>query len=605
MDMIMKKIFKLFAIALSVATVAVSCDLSEYNPNEPGYEKVFSSATNVQYVINSFYGGFGSVTNAYSKDVPTDYFPAQNLSARYQAGYSATSTDKWGEWDDIYQYNYVLTQLGSSAAASLSASEKDEFIAQVRLFRGKKYYDMVKQYGDLPWFDHVIGAADTDDEHKDRESRDVIMKHVLEDLDYAIDHIKATSPDATCVSKEVALFVKMRACLYEASFRKYNNVTASVKGEAFTNYTVEDLYALAADAAKQIIDGGKYSLVSDWRSLFLSENLQTKEVILGAQTAANIQGSQNNFFVYTKQNAPKSLTRTFVNTFLMKDGTPYTDKSGYATDSWKDEFTNRDPRLALTVRYPGYKFAGETAVPDFGASFLGYQIRKFCLDQYADTSGADPDEKDKQNSNSTPIFRYAEVLLAYAEAKAELGQMDNAVWAQTVGAIRQRAGITGSSLTTVPSTVDNYLKTNYYPDVTSAAILEIRRERGVELCMEGVRESDLIRWGCGKLLSTAPWDGINVAAVNTALDLDGNGTNDVCFYTDASKKVDGIANIAVDGSTGLTVADNGGKKQLMYNVDPDLRYWAPDNHLILDAIPSQEIAAYKKLGYTLTQNPGY
>ena len=61
----------------------------------------------------------------------------------------------------------------------------------------------------------------------------------------------------------------------------------------------------------------------------------------------------------------------------------------------------------------------------------------------------------------------------------------------------------------------------------------------------------------------------------------------------------------MDGSTGLTVADNGGKKQLMYNVDPDLRYWAPDNHLILDAIPSQEIAAYSKLGYTLTQNPGY
>ena len=605
MDTIMKKIFKLFAITLSVATVAVSCDLSEYNPNEPGYEKVFSSATNVQYVINSFYGGFGSVTSAYSKDVPTDYFPAQNLSARFQKGYSATSTDSWGEWDDIYQYNYVLTQLNSSAASSLSETEKEDFIAQVRLFRGRKYYQMVQQYGDLPWFDHVIGAADTDDEHKDRESRDVIMKHVLEDLDYAIDHIKATSPDATCVSKEVALFIKMRACLYEASFRKYNNVTASVKGEPFTNYTVEQLYELAADAAKQIIDGGKYQLVSDWRSLFLSENLQTKEVILGAQTAANIQGSQNNYFVYTKQNAPKSLTRSFVNTFLMKDGTPYTDKSGYATESWKDEFTNRDPRLALTVRYPGYKFAGETAVPDFGASFLGYQIRKFCLDQYADTSGADPDEKEKHNSNSTPIFRYAEVLLTYAEAKAELGQMDNSVWSQTVGAIRQRAGITGSSLTNVPTAVDNYLKTNYYPDVTSAAIMEIRRERGVELCMEGVRDFDLLRWGCGNLLSTAPWDGINIDAVDTALDLDGNGTDDVCFYTAASNKVDGVVNIPVDGSTGLTVASNGNKKQLRYDVDTELRYWAPDGHLILDAIPSQEIAAYKKLGYTLTQNPGY
>ena len=601
----MKKIFKLFAIVLSVATVAASCDLSEYNPNEPGYEKVFSSATNVQYVINSFYGGFGSVTSAYSNDVPTDYFPAQNLSARFQKGYSATSTDTWGEWDDIFQYNYVLTQLSSSAASSLSEAEKEDFIAQVRLFRGRKYYQMVQQYGDLPWYDHVIGAADTDDEHKDRESRDVIMKHVLEDLDYAIGHITTTSPDATCVSKEVALFIKMRACLYEASFRKYNNVTASVKGDPFTNYTVEQLYGLAADAAKQIIDGGKYQLISDWRSLFLSEKLQTKEVILGAQTAANIQGSQNHYFVYTKQNAPKSLTRTFVNTFLMKDGTPYTDKAGYATESWKDEFTNRDPRLALTVRYPGYQFAGATAVPDFGASFLGYQIRKFCLDKYAETSGADPDEKDKHNSNSTPIFRYAEVLLSYAEAKAELGQMDNTVWAQTVGAIRQRAGITGSSLSTVPTSVDNYLKTNYYPNVTSAAIMEIRRERGVELCMEGVRDFDLLRWGCGSLLSTAPWNGINIDAVNTALDLDGNGTDDVCFYTDASYKVDGVVNIPVDGSTGLTVASNGSKKQLMYNVDTELRYWAPDSHLILDAIPSQEIAAYRKLGYTLTQNPGY
>ena len=604
MDTIMKKILSIIALGAAFA-FAVSCDLSEYNPNEPGYEKVFSSATNVQYVINSFYGGFGSVTNAYSKDAATDYFPALNLAARFQSGYSATSTDKWGSWDDIYQYNYVLTQLGSSAASELSAAEKDNFIAQVRLFRARKYYDMVMQYGDLPWYDHVISPVDKDDEHKDRESRDVVMKHIIDDFDYAIEHITATSPDATCVSKEVALFLKMRACLYEASFRKYNKVTASAKGEAFTNYTVEQLYALAADAAKQIIDGGKYELIPDWRSLFLSDNLQTKEVILGAQTAANIQGSQNNYFVYTKQTAPKTLTRTFVNTFLMKDGTPYTDKAGYATESWKNEFANRDPRLNLTVRYPGYKFEGETAVPDFGASFLGYQIRKFCLDKYAEKNGADPDENDKHNSNSTPIFRYAEVLLAYAEAKAELGQMDNSVWAQTVGAIRQRAGITGSSLTTGPTAVDNYLKTNYYPDVTNAAILEIRRERGVERCLEGVRQDDLIRWGCGKLLSTAPWDGINIDAVNTALDLDGNGTKDVCFYTSASGKVSGVTNIAVDGSIGLTVADNGGKKQLMYNVDPDLRYWAADNHLILDAIPSQEIAAYRKLGYTLTQNPGY
>ena len=602
----MKNIIKFFAIALSAAALAVSCDLSEYNPNAPGYEQVFSSPTNVQYVINGFYGGFGSVTSAYSGDAASDYFPAERLSPRYNKDYDASVPgENWGEWDDIYAYNYTLTMLNSSAAGGLSDADKENFIAQVRLVRANKYFGMMQQYGDLPWYDHVISPTDKDDEHKDRDSRDVIMKHIIEDLDYAINHITATSPDATCITKEVALFLKMQFCLYEASFRKYNNVTTSAKGAKFGNYTVESLYKLSAAAAEGLINSGKYSLISNYRDLFLSENLQTQEVILGAQTAANVKGSQNNYFVYSKQTAPKTLTRTFVNTFLMKDGTPYTAKSGYATDSWKDEFTNRDPRLALTVRYPGYEFDGAVAVPDFGASYLGYQIRKFCYDKPADTSGADPDEKDKSNSNSSPLMRYAEVLLDYAEAKAELGEMDNSIWAQTIGAIRKRAGITGSSLTTVPTAVDNYLKTNYFPDVTSAAIMEIRRERSIELCMEGRRHEDLIRWGVGKLLASAPWDGINIDALDTALDLDGDGNNDICFYTNESNKVSGIQNVGISNTSGLKAVANGSKYKLTYEVDPNLRYWAPDNHFILDAIPSIVIADYEKQGYTLTQNPGY
>ena len=638
----MKNIIKIGALALCASFIAVSCDLSEYNPNQPGDDRIYNSKESIQFVINGFYGSFGKVSNAYSKDAATDYFPAEKLSARFNADYDAAASSSdgtWGEWDDIFKYNYVLEQLNSSLTDDLSESDRKNFIGQVRLFRANKYYSMVKQYGDLPWYDHVIDPMDLDDEHKDRDSRDEIVKHVLEDYDYAIENITATSSDATCVTKEVAQFLKMRTCLYEASFRKYNNVTASVLGESFSNYTVNDLYQLASDTAEELINSGKYSLISNYRDLFLSETLQTKEVILGAQTAANVMGSQNNYFVYSKQAAPKTLTRTFVNTFLMKDGTPYTDGASYATDNWLDEFTDRDPRLALTVRYPGYVFTkpvvrkvhtgkyndgkeiideytvtiDTTVIPDFSASYLGYQIRKFCYDYYADLSGGDPDEKGGYNSNSTPIFRYAEVLLAYAEAKAELGEMDNSIWAATVGAIRKRAGITGSTLTTVPTTVDSYLQTNFYPNVTSAAIMEIRRERGVELCMEGVRQDDLIRWGCGNLLAEAPWDGIIIDALDTDLDLDGIKDNegdtnpDVCFYTSKAgmSKTDGVVNVEVNGKSGLKAIAVGSKYQLSYPIDANLRYWAADNHLILDAIPSIAINDYETQGYTLTQNPGY
>ena len=606
----MKNIIKFFALALAAATLAVSCDLSEYNPNKPGYEQVFGSVENVQYVINDFYGAFGSVTSAYSGDTGTDIFPASQLAARFRSTYDATTPgDSWGEWDDVYALNYTLERLNSSAASSLDASVRNDFKAQVKLFRANKYFGMLQTYGDLPWIDRVISPTETEYEHKDRDSRDVIIKHIIDDLDDAIDGITSTSPDGTCVSKEVALFVKMQVCLYEASFRKYNDVTTSAKGAKFSNYSVEELYRLAADAAKQIMETGKYELIPNYRDLFLSEKLQTKEVILGAQTAANVKGSQNYYFAYRGIGEPRSFTRNFINTFLMKDGTPYTNKSGYATDSWKDEFTNRDPRLDSIVRYPGYHYNYAKSIPDFECSKLGYQVRKCVYDHPAETSGADPDEKQNANLNSSPLMRYAEVLLDYAEAKAELGEMDNSIWTQTIGAIRKRAGITGSTLTTVPTTVDNYLKTNFYPNVTDAAIMEIRRERAIELCLEGRRTDDLIRWGCGKQLASAPWTGINIDAINTPIDLDGDGTNDICFYTTAAGKsageTAGVTTIDVSGTSGVTCIANGSKYQLNYPVSSTLRYWAADNHFILEAIPSEVIAEYEAVGYTLTQNPGY
>lgn len=121
------------------------------------------------------------------------------------------------------------------------------------------------------------------------------------------------------------------------------------------------------------------------------------------------------------------------------------------------------------------------------------------------------------NDNSIPLIRFAEVLLNYAEAKAELGVFTDADWEKTIGALRGRAGITGG-LTARPTKADPYLQANYFPEITDPSLLEIRRERGIELVFEGLRFSDLLRWKKGNLM-TMPWNGFYVPELAKAMDL--------------------------------------------------------------------------------------
>ena len=181
--------------------------------------------------------------------------------------------------------------------------------------------------------------------------------------------------------------------------------------------------------------------------------------------------------------------------------------------------------------------------PSMSYSYTGYQPIKWCLDDTYYDGGT-------LNINSVCIFRYAEVLLNYAEAKAELGTLTDAYLALTIGKLRTRAGITGG-LTTKPTVADPYLVNTYFPDITDPVILEIRRERGIELCMEGFRFYDLMRWKHGELL-TMEWNGIYVPELVTPMDLNEDGKLDVAFYqgTKPSPAVSGVIYIDVSPTIG-------------------------------------------------------
>jgi hypothetical protein len=293
-----------------------------------------------------------------------------------------------------------------------------------------------------------------------------------------------------------------------------------------------------------------------------------------------------------------SLVRQFINTYLMIDGTPFTDIPGHDTLSFMTETKGRDKRLQQTIRMGSYKRLNAgvlvPAVPAFTQALTGYMPIKWTTDD----AGADVCAC---NTNDVAINRYAEVLLNYAEAKAELGTITDDDWAKTIGALRARAGITGG-LTTLPTQVDPYLQQTYFPDISSAVILEIRRERGIELVLEGLRFADLIRWKHGELLSTAnmPWEGFYVPAANQPIDLNEDGTPDVFFYTGTAPTttLPGVLYINVSGGTQQRSLLNNDHGQLQWLINTQ-RVW--DDKMYLYPISTTDLTVNPKLG----QNPGW
>lgn len=167
--------------------------------------------------------------------------------------------------------------------------------------------------------------------------------------------------------------------------------------------------------------------------------------------------------------------------FMTVDGKPIDVKGGADKVLITDEFAGRDPRLAMTVLGPGREIlnsANPHETIDFTFCKTGYMIIKWCI----------PDDTHFQNSidqNSLPILRYPEVLLNYAEAMNELGQMTEEIWDQTVGAIRKRAGIANIYPKSGEYTRDQWLYEYYTKGLKNQELtrgdldiaLEIRRER--------------------------------------------------------------------------------------------------------------------------------
>lgn len=520
----MKKIHYLF-ILFSALCIS-SCDLYEEPKASVSKDAIMSSEAGLQTYVYSFYEKqFPSGSDANQIEVDLVDFGAINNLPDFQIknAYSETNSSGWS-WDNLRNINYFIENCTDEA---VDEKVRNHYIGVARFFRAYFYYDKVRKFGDVPWIDKTL---DVDDEelYAPRDSRELVMEKVYEDLVFACNNITLlTDATGSMVTKWVAYAFASRVALFEGTFRKYHNLNLATSADVWLQRAVDMSDYLIKNSGKKLYTAAGTS--KSYRALFTSDDPVTDEVLLAVCSSAELGVLHHANWKWTSPTYGNrfSMTRTFINTYLQTDGTPYTSRTGWQTEEFYDECQNRDARLAQTIRTPGYTRDGVSTAPDFmGYSRTGYQPLKFCLDakKYDDAA---------LNTNAIPLFRYAEVLLNYAEAKAELGSFTDADWALTIGALRARAGITGG-LNAKPTVVDTYFQQTYFPSISDPSLLEIRRERAIELCLEGFRFDDIRRWKCGYLLNIS-WDGMFFKKLNAPIDLDRDGTYDVLFYdTDAN-----------------------------------------------------------------------
>ena len=594
----MKKNIILYSfIALLSGTAGCSDMLDQYPLDAISPETYYNNADELRSATNQFYGMFPGAASGYTESA--DVVCTFNLPAEVQGIRTVPTSGGGWNWEYLRAVNFYLSH--SVRCDDVDAREHFDGIA--RFFRAYFYFEKVKRFGEVPWFDRELSSTDPE-LFRPRDSRDFIMDKILDDLTYAINNI-SDKKDLYNVTHWTALALKSRICLFEGTYRKYHGIPG-----------YEKFLDECATASKLFIDNAPYAIyktgAQPYRDLFSSMNAIEEEVILARDydRAQNVMHEANANTLSPTYGRP-GMNKKIVNSYLMTNGDRFTDQPGYKTMQYYDEMQNRDPRLTQTVVGPGYMRINSTTVssPNFGASTTGYQITKWVTDASGDGYMG--------SSNDYILFRAAEVYLNYAEAKAELGTLTQDDLKISIKKIRDRVGMPNIDMDAANANPDPYLCAleSGYQNVTGpnkGVILEIRRERTIELLLEGFRYYDIIRWKEGKMFEQ-PFLGMYFPGLTQ-----GSGDNrydvfdmndgiagdkekvDICIYTGKKPSVKNIRKFYKLGEEFvLTDGDKG--NIICHDIEKEPRQWREDRDYLYP-IPTQERLLSNG---TLSQNPNW
>jgi hypothetical protein len=460
------------------------------------------TSTDLDNYIVQFYPNLGGSNMVHNDTGDSDDIVHPSLSSILN-GQRTPATGNWrGEWTNIRNVNIFFDNYEKCTDVFETYRQS---LGEAHFFRAWFYFGLLKKYGDVPWY---TSALQIDDEGltRPRDSRATVADNILADLDKAVEYLKLRSEVTNQrLNKEAALVFKTRVALYEGTWEKYHS------GDVFgvTGADPNKYFRQAVSAAEELINGnytaGIYdngSPETDYYEMFGQDNMSGINEVLLYKAFSLADGMTNNAQHYvTERNTGKAVTWELVSSYLGKDGRPYNylevaqtvKGNGFLTKIAAD----CDPRLKATIWIPG-DLKGAATGKIFERPGLNEGANWLCQTGFEPKKTSNPssagagDPGNPLSQTGYLIFRYGEALLNYAEAKYEL---DGTVVTAQLNLLRKRAGL--PDFTVNPQSADpNRIDYGY---TVSDALYEIRRERRVEMALEGQRDEDLMRWAAHKL----------------------------------------------------------------------------------------------------------
>lgn len=488
------------------------------------------TTSDLENYIVQFYPNLAGSNMVHNDADHTDDMVYESLSVILN-GQRTPSTGNWtSEWTAIRNVNIFFDNYGKCKD---SFDQYKHYVGEAHFFRAWFYFNLLKKYGDLPWHSSALQIDNEEELFRPRDPRTVIADSILADLDKAIEYLNIRSSVGNLrINKEAAFAFKTRVALYEGSWQKYH-----ANDEFGTDGADPDKYfRQCVNAAEELINGNYSADIyntgnpdKDYYDLFGFDNMYNINEVLLYRTFNISDGLYNNVQHYmTERNTSKAVTWDLVSSYLDNTGKPY-DYINIGSANKGNNFLTKiaadcDPRLRSTIWIPGdimsIAFDKTFEYPGLneGTNWLcqtGFQPKK---SSNPNSSGAG-DPSNHISETGYIIFRYGEVLLNYAEAKYEI---DGVIAVEQLNLLRQRVGM---PVFTVNAQSDDPNLLDYgYP--VSDALYEIRRERRIEMALEGQRDEDLMRWAAHKLFQSKrpkgyPFEQSEFPEYNPAVDENG------------------------------------------------------------------------------------
>jgi hypothetical protein len=526
----MKIMKKIIYTILSVLIFSACNDdyLDRFPETEIGKENFFKSEEDLRIYVNSMYNfpGVGMYTGDAATDNATTTGNTELKTMMVSTPTSETILAGW-DWDQLRNINFFLENFNNN---DLPDETLNHYEGLARFFRANFYMEKVKRYSNVPWYDYTINTDDEASLMKTQDSREMVVEKVFEDYQFAVNHVEANQPSGA-VNKWVVLSYMARNALYEGTYRKYHT-ELNLQGSANSFLT------LARDAAIQIIQSGNFAIhntgnsSTDYGELFTSTDLAgNSEVIFSRVYEDGLLNS--GWWSFMFGNYEVSPSKDLLQSYLQADGSFYSAQDGYETKLFVDEFDNRDQRLYQTYAYPGWELINTSTYSQGGGIYIQQLQKNFSGYHQLKGFVNNPDES-VSNSLDLPIIRYAEILLIFAEAKGEMGELTDSDLDMSVNLLRSRAGVSPMTLNPAVDPVQEARYPNIKSNTQWRELLEIRRERRVELALEGYRIDDLNRWMAGLLLENEP-EGLYFPGLGK-YDLTGDGIVDIILI-DVSESI--------------------------------------------------------------------